>query len=697
MPELSRSELIETNKNAAPAAYDWVKDTVIHPLLNAALIEPCNTVSNAISDASGRSNRCEIKALATKKAQPYTTDWFVESAASGAGSMLPFLISGKLAGCALKGTASRFELRGTSAAILNSEKTAMLSGAGAYAALKRPNEGETRLGNAVGTVAAFAVFESGNSLAKLPQFKQSFATRSVLRLGTGFAGGVTQVELASLISQHKHARTDMLMQSGISGASLNFSMGLVQDRLPSASQTKNAEARNPQQEVKNTTAGNSAEKIPARLEQKQNNTATTQTEPKQDMGATARDTGTPARTAHPEPITSMEVRRAEAEAADAVNPDIPTKGLLAQRSAPVNLVRADNPTAKANVAEPADRKGDVVYIVVDSGFSPESLPAKHNILGTWDPTGEGVFNDPLNHGSIVLSKLREADPQAKFMLIKAYDGANNLAQTRFENGQIAKPGWTEAYLEAVALAKQHKLPSVGNCSFGEFTHAMDGTGWESFQLSHAVGAGKQGHVLVAATGPGTGVARHASGVVEAGKSGEVSISQNGEAAFNLWMGKNAPRDWSLSVYEGRRLIHAVDGKQLEPNFWNNRQQVTFRSWIDNPDTRFVLQRTGADPRPLSFDFFVQEGNATFKNHINPELISEPAVFPHVVSVGIKDMSYSPSQTTLGAKPDVLLPGNGPVSFRTPEITHAIGQMLKANPELDATQVQKLLGKYPQGK
>jgi hypothetical protein len=347
--------------------------------------------------------------------------------------------------------------------------------------------------------------------------------------------------------------------------------------------------------------------------------------------------------------------------------------------------------AKSNIAKP-DAQGSVVYIVIDSGFSPESLPPEPQILRTWDLTGEGVFNDPLQHGSVVLSKLRDADPEAKFILIKAYDSQNNLAQTQFENGQIARPGWTEAYLDSVSIAKQLKLPSVANCSFGEFTHAMDGTGWESFQLSKAIGTDKAGHVVVAAAGSGNGIARHASGTVESNASETVHISQNGEAAFNLWFGKDSPRDWNFSVFDGNRKIYSVDGSQLEPNFWNNRQQLTFRSQMENAATRFVLSRNGNDTRPLSFDFYIKEGPATFRDHVNPTLIAEPAVFPDVVAVGIKNLSYSNDQALAGQKPDVLLPGDGPISFRTPEVTARIGSLLKANPSLDAKQIQALLAK-----
>ncbi|MBX9687067.1 MAG: hypothetical protein K2X27_10220 [Candidatus Obscuribacterales bacterium] len=644
MEYLNRSSLLDGPRKAdgVHPAVDWLADSALRPLLNSALVEPYDSISHALEDASGkRLSIGEIQPLSQKKHQAYSPEWFVSSAMSGVGSLLPFVISGKLTGGGLRGASSYLGLEGRAASILSSNRLAQISGAGIYAALKRPNEGETRLGNAVGTMGAFAIFDAGNSLAGISRFNKpgtlAFAERSAIRLGTGFLGGASQAELSSLVARQKHADKELLLQSAVSGASLNIAMGAYHDI---ASNGKNTDAR------RNKSSQNKESKASERTE---------------------------------DPATKKIER-----------------GLLGPSTDSLNLARSDNSAARSNIAEPK-AEGNVVYIVVDSGFSPESLPPRENILGTWDPTGEGVFNDPLQHGSVVLSKLRDSDPGAKFMLIRAYDSKSNLAQTRFENGQISKAGWTEAYLDAVSLAKQLKLPSVANCSFGEFTHAMDGTGWESYQLSHAIGEGKAGHIVVAAAGPGNGSARHASGIVEVSGRSEVNISQNGEAAFNLWMGKDAPRDWNLSVYEGNQKIHHVDGAHLDSNFWNNRQQLTFRSHIEGAATRFVLSRTGNDPRPLPFDFYIQEGKATFLDHVNPQLISEPAIFPSVVAVGVRNLKYSPAQEVLEQKPNVLLPGEGPVSFRTPEISYAIAQLLKANPNLDSTQVQNLLGKFPKGK
>ena len=641
------------NYDGAHGGIDWLSATVLHPLVNAALIDPVNTVSRAVADVSGkRLSLPEMDALSVNRsAETYSPSWYVQSAMSGLGSLVPFVISGKLTAVALRGGVGTLGLEARTEALLESDHVAQLSGAGIYAAMKRPDANESRLGNAVGTVAAFCVFDIGNSTADASALKKasglSLLTSSALRLGTGFAGGALQVQAASLVSNQRFASSSKTLESAASGSFLNLGLG----------------AESPM----------SAGFQPARSD--------THVELQQRAAVQL----SKAHLTEPHPFDALE----------SLAPLSETRGIYSSvktSEPPLNLSQFADSSMVAKL--PKIEGGNVVYIVIDSGFWCDSLPPQENILGAWDPTGKGIFNDPLNHGSEVLNRLKTADPNAKFMLIRAYDGDGNQASTKFEQGKISQPGWTEAYLEAVALADKLNLPSVANCSFGEFSHAMDGTGWQSFQLSKAIGDGKPGHIVVAASGPGDGAPRHASGAVESAGADVVNISQNGEAAFNLWMGKDAPKDWNLSVYQGDRQVYQVDGTNIEPNFWNDRQQITFRSQSDGEPTRFELSRLGNDPRPLAFDFWVQEGKTAFLDHLNKTLISEPAVFPDVVAVGLKDGTYAPDQEILGHKPNVLVPGDGPVSFRTPEVTLAIGKMLKANPNLDAPQVQKLLGKFP---
>jgi hypothetical protein len=53
-------------------------------------------------------------------------------------------------------------------------------------------------------------------------------------------------------------------------------------------------------------------------------------------------------------------------------------------------------------------------------------------------------------------------------------------------------------------------------------------------------------------------------------------------------------------------------------------------------------------------------------------------------------SYSPNQSHVGSKPDVLLEGTGEISFRTPEVTATVAQLMLRGPGLDSAGVRDAL-------
>ena len=71
-------------------------------------------------------------------------------------------------------------------------------------------------------------------------------------------------------------------------------------------------------------------------------------------------------------------------------------------------------------------------------------------------------------------------------------------------------------------------------------------------------------------------------------------------------------------------------------------------------------------------------------------IVEPAVFPEVIAVGFADRCYSPDQWQLSSKPDILLEGGGMLSFRLPEVTAKVAQVLSEHPQFDSKQVLAVL-------
>ena len=374
--------------------------------------------------------------------------------------------------------------------------------------------------------------------------------------------------------------------------------------------------------------------------------------------------------------------------------------------------------------------GQTALIVIDSGFSADSLSRAQKVLGVYDlPSGrkyaanspftgseaaDAFAGDALNHGSIVLTRLMELSPASPVVLIRAFgdDGLIGTSWHGFDSahrgGQIKSPGWTEAYLWAVEHCNRLGLNSVANCSFGGYSHAMDGTGWNSFQLAKVTGSGKPGHIVVAAAGAGDGRAVHAVWHSLACQTVEVKAYQKDSASYNFWAGKLPDDDncrtgrsvWLLIAYKDGQQVFAAHSDSVPPNLWNNRQQQTFT--IEGPGlVTLKLVRfddsvaCGDQSCAQRFDCWVSGGGAAFLDHVDPDTVNEPAVFPQVISVGLRGGSYHRLQELPGYQPDVLLAGLGPISFRLPEVVAATAAILSQSSQpLDVDGVRKLLGKYP---
>ncbi len=393
-------------------------------------------------------------------------------------------------------------------------------------------------------------------------------------------------------------------------------------------------------------------------------------------------------------------------------------------------------------------------IIVDTGYSLESLQSAGSILAildvktgsvisgfpflTWEHNAavlEAFAGDPLNHGSMVLSALTSQAPDLPVILVKAYDDQHRLIRTKFHNGKIVRPGWTEAYLTAVHICRALGLASVANFSFGGYTHAADGTGWESYCLSTVTGPGKSGHVIVAGAGTGTGDAIHSSWRTETGTSTEVNAYQASSATYNFWCAADAAspqfNDWLFEVFLDGEKIAEEFGANLIPNLWNSKKQITVTvegaGNVRLRTTRFhsskckrpnMLQLSGnilghdtsSGGSPLlnyhcakkphlslvkssidmyRFDCWIHQAqsNAKFLDHQDGMLVAEPAIFPHTLSVGLSKGYYSPDQNERGSKPDLLIEGDGPISFRLPEVAAQIAYMLAEDHTLDSEAVR----------
>ena len=349
------------------------------------------------------------------------------------------------------------------------------------------------------------------------------------------------------------------------------------------------------------------------------------------------------------------------------------------------------------------------FIIIDSGFAPAVLNRARNVMAFYDlPTGEFATGAPLheraaldrfagdvygNHGSEVLSRLLDRVPEATLILVRAYGADRRLVRTGWDNGTVSRYGWSDAYLKAVELCRQRGYSSVANCSFGGYIHAMDGTGWESYSLGQATGRGRPGHIVVAGAGPGDGGAVHASLLLQQGQMRTLKARQHGDARYNFWAKDGC--SWTLTAFKYGQPIFWQSSAQVPANIWNGLKQVTFDlSGRGDIDLEVVVSDEPHQARTACrFDCWL-EGDGNFLNYVDPNAVAEPACFASVIAVGLRNGQYSARQGYPGEKPDVLLPGDGPVSFRLPEVTALVGKLLAQNPHLDVDGVRCLLGKYP---
>lgn len=376
---------------------------------------------------------------------------------------------------------------------------------------------------------------------------------------------------------------------------------------------------------------------------------------------------------------------------------------------------------------------ETALIVIDSGFSFEAMKEAGRIIAYADLTNGKICagnptlteaemrqfaDDPLNHGSIVLSGgqgfsgLAELMPGAPFILVRAFGKENSLLRTVWHDGHIVRPGWTEAYRWAVNFCRQQGMSSVANCSFGGFAHAMDGTGWESRQLAMETGRGKPGHIVVSATGPGDGQPLHASWTQLPGDTRVISAEQSGPCVYNFWSAEPPTSrssdfasfaEWKLTVMVNSTVIGRHDASYIPDNVWNQRKQLK----VPVPGAgkvEFVLYRERAPHLeksafgiPQRFDCWVEAGDGRFLDHIDPVAISEPSAFAEVLAIGLQTGKYAPDQLQPGAKPDVLLSGGGPISFRIPVISATVAGLLNNGyHHLDVVGIKSILGKTGTG-
>lgn len=223
-PFLTLTELLGPGEGRTGNAY--IESNIIAPFTNNAILEPYNAAAGLINGVSGREVFHEQKLLTQTATQFLSSDWFLQSACSGLGMVVPYTISAKLAGGGLRAAGAKLRLEGVSAQLIKSEILAGVTGAALYDGLRNPREGESRVGNILAGATAFAVFGTGNRFCKDLTGLKAIASRSAI----GFAGAEAQLTVSRLVSQGHLPSGPECMQAGVSGAFMNNVLPRVQQK-----------------------------------------------------------------------------------------------------------------------------------------------------------------------------------------------------------------------------------------------------------------------------------------------------------------------------------------------------------------------------------------------------------------------------------------------------------------------------------
>ncbi|MBX9686352.1 MAG: DUF2252 domain-containing protein [Candidatus Obscuribacterales bacterium] len=202
---------------------EWLSENVWHPFANGSgLIQ--------IYDSFAKK---PVALYKVPHEETFSGTWCLQSLSSAAGAIVPFVMAGKITGRAMGALSKGLALEGGAARIMASENLAQIAGAGIYTFAQKPAEGQTRLGNAAGSMVGFSVFSGLNGvLEKNAAMLSSPLAKLSSRFAVGALGGLSSYESANAVSgmqgvQHQESwreRMDAIAHGGF----INVALPVVQ-------------------------------------------------------------------------------------------------------------------------------------------------------------------------------------------------------------------------------------------------------------------------------------------------------------------------------------------------------------------------------------------------------------------------------------------------------------------------------------
>lgn len=226
------ARLLESSKENTPM--QWAEKNIAAPLLNSLVIDSHNAVTSSVNDlsklAGGKAVLDDWKAYETAPAQLLTKEWLAQNISGAVGAIAPYAAAALGTGLASTKFGSYLKVGASASGLLQSRSLHLIAGATIYDGMRKPHEGETRLGNALGGATAFTVFETGNFLSA----GTKGASWVAARMATGGLGGAAHLTTSSLISKQEFASGEAYANAMLSGATLNSLLPVLHEKASAA-------------------------------------------------------------------------------------------------------------------------------------------------------------------------------------------------------------------------------------------------------------------------------------------------------------------------------------------------------------------------------------------------------------------------------------------------------------------------------
>ncbi len=213
----------KVNITQAKDKSDWVLKNVVNPFINGSGVVKVYDTITGKNDAN----------LPVEKAKTGSFKWFTQTISQTTGAILPFVMAGEVFKLGMTEVSTGLKLDEATASILTNDSRCQIAGAGLYEAAQKPDKNQTRIANALGTMASFAVFEGGNKLSSAIDLNKGYLNviaRGSTRALTGAAGGFVNYSAATLLPDFTNNYKNTINMEGTIAAMA--SGGLMNVALP---------------------------------------------------------------------------------------------------------------------------------------------------------------------------------------------------------------------------------------------------------------------------------------------------------------------------------------------------------------------------------------------------------------------------------------------------------------------------------